>query len=95
MTTHLANPFDQIVSTPHVVPQAVERVIQASVDADYLNRRLVEAARSELLKAMDWFHHVRKGGFPTEIIASAVQRRYRAADRVVEAQNMAGNVFIS
>lgn len=47
MTNLLANPFETIAAQPRVVPQAVERVIQAGVDADYLNRRAALKAEKE------------------------------------------------
>lgn len=70
--------------------------VRLAVSADYLNQRLLQAARGELLEAMKWLHFQRilraEVEFP-DLWQAAVARRHRAADRVWEAQCMAQGVF--
>lgn len=61
-----------------------------TVSADYLNRRLLEAARKNLVAAQDKFHEQRVAGKDTTF---AQQLLYQAYDRVWEAQMIASGVF--
>ncbi len=88
------NPFQQIVSHPHVVPQAVERVIQAAVSGDYVNQRRLIAARGKLIEAQAYLAYTRQSEFATDADRRRVERCVcLELDRVWEAQCMAFGVF--
>jgi hypothetical protein len=95
MTNLLANPFEQIVAQPRVVPQAVERVIQAGVSADYLNRRRLDVCRGKLIEAQLYLSTMRQSDYTT----AADRRRAENCvcfelDRVWEAQCMVSVAYV-
>jgi hypothetical protein len=91
---HLANPFEQIAAQPRVVPVAVERVIQATVSGEYVNRRLLQDARSDLLTAQDRLSKTRRDPEAKPGAIEAMEAiLYRALDRAWEIQCMVYGVF--
>lgn len=100
MTNLLANTFETIAAQPRVVPVAVERVIQAGVDASYLNVRLHQAmivARAKVVGARVWLARVRCGdeNVPEHYTEEfATKALYAALDRVWEAQCMVSVAYV-